>query len=188
MTKRNIKEEAFKISQKDFLAMEDSDKITFLNNSRTKNPYHVLFAQQFDRRILDLLCQVAEKARAINKDRIKGRKFLKNLLHGTYALNFFSQPSSRTFLSFETAQEVLGMGIRDIRDPSTSSEAKGESLEDTIRTFSSYVDLIVMRHPQEGAAERSAWVLNKSERRVPLVSGVSGKDQHPTQAILDISS
>jgi len=101
-------------------------------------------------------------------------------------LNFFSQPSSRTFLSFETAQEVLGMGIRDIRDPSTSSEAKGESMEDSIRTFSSYVDLVIMRHPEGKAVERGVWVLNKSDRRIPIINGGSGPDQHPTQALLDI--
>ncbi len=183
---QEIREKARQLSWPEFTGMKEKDKIVFLNNSKTGNPFHVLFSQQFDRASLSLLCQVAEKARLIHKDRNKGRKFLKNLLSGTYALNFFSQPSSRTFLSFETAQEVLGMGIRDIRDPNTSSEAKGESLEDSIRTFSSYVDLMVMRHPQEKAAELGAWVLNKSDRRIPVINGGSGADQHPTQALTDI--
>ncbi|MBU2068264.1 aspartate carbamoyltransferase [Patescibacteria group bacterium] len=183
---KEIKERAHKINWREFSAMEEKDKIVFLNNSQTGNPFHVLFSQQFDRKILDLLCKVADKARLIHKNRDKGRKFLKNLLFGTFALNFFSQPSSRTFLSFETAQEILGMGIRDIRDPNTSSEAKGESMEDSIRTFSSYVDLIVMRHPEAKAVERGVWVLNRSDRRIPIISGGSGPDQHPTQALLDI--
>ncbi len=182
---KKVERMAQEMSWKDFSAMEDREKVPFLNNPNG-NPFHVLFAQQFNRENLDLLCQVAEKARLINKDRKKGREFLKSLLFGTYALNFFAQPSTRTFLSFQTAQEVLGMGIRDIRDPSTSSEAKGETLEDSIRTFSSYVDLVVMRHPHEGSAELGAWVLNKSDRRIPIINGGSGKDQHPTQALLDI--
>ena len=180
-----IERRAREISWEEFSVMEDKEKVPFLNNPNS-NPFHVLFAQQFNRENLELLCQVAEKARLINKDRDRGRKFLKSLLFGTYALNFFSQPSTRTFLSFQTAQEILGMGLRDIRDPSTSSEAKGESLEDSVRTFSSYVDLMVMRHPGERSAELGAWVLNKSDRRIPIINGGSGKDQHPTQALTDV--
>ena len=180
-----IKERARQISWPEFAAMEEKEKIIFLNNSKTGNPFHVLFAQQFSRDSLNLLCQVADKARAIHKSRDEGRNILKNLLFGTHALNFFSQPSTRTFLSFETAQRILGMDISDIRDPSTSSEAKGESLEDSIRTFSSYKDLMVMRHPGEQAAELAAWELNKADRRIPVISGGSGKDQHPTQALTD---
>jgi len=176
---------AREISWKAFVAMEEKEKVPFLNSYKG-SPFHVLFAQQFNRCNLDLLCQVAERARAIHKNREEGRKFLKSLLFGTYALNFFSQPSTRTFLSFQTAQEILGIGLRDIRNPSTSSEAKGETLEDSIRTFSSYVDLMVMRHPDERAAELGAWVLNKSDRRIPVINGGSGKDQHPTQALTDV--
>lgn len=183
---QGIKKKARQISWLEFAAMEEKEKIIFLNNSQTGNPFHVLFAQQFNRSSLELLCQIAEKARQINKDRKEGRRFLKDLLSGTHALNFFSQPSTRTFLSFETAQETLGMSIRDIRDPSTSSEAKGETLEDSVRTFSSYVDLMVMRHPDERAVEKGAWVLNKSDRRIPIINAGSGKDQHPTQALTDI--
>jgi len=78
------------------------------------------------------------------------------------------------------------MDVQDIRDPSTSSEAKGETLADSIRTFSSYADLMVMRHPDERAVEIGAWVLNKSDRRIPIINAGSGKDQHPTQALLDL--
>lgn len=186
MKHKNIKETARVISWKDFSTLAENEKINFFNNSKTGYPFHVLFSQQFSRKFLDLLCQVAEKARLIHKSRTKGRQFLKSLLFGTYAINDFSQPSTRTFLSFSIAQNILGMNILDIRDPNTSSEAKGESLEDAIRTFSSYVDLMIMRHPEKKAAERGAWVLNKSDRRIPIISGGSGKDQHPTQALTDI--
>jgi aspartate carbamoyltransferase catalytic subunit len=63
---------------------------------------------------------------------------------------------------------------------------KGESPEDTIRTFASYVDLIISRHPEAGFAEKTAWVLNQTEHPVPVLNGGSGPDQHPTQALLDI--
>lgn len=186
MEKEKVVQIAHEISWKDFSALTESEKTVFLNDSKTGIPFHVLFSQQFNRDILFRLCHVAETARQINKDRIKGRKFLKSLLFGTHALNDFLQPSTRTFLSFITAQQKLGMDVVDIRDINTSSEAKGESITDAIRTFSSYVDLMVMRHPEENAAEQGAWVLNKSDRRIPIINGGSGKDQHPTQALTDI--
>ena len=74
------------------------------------------------------------------------------------AMLYFTQPSTRTFLSFVNACHVLGVRTSEIRDSSTSSELKGESFEDSIRTFSSYVDVIVMRthEPGAGGAVRSA--------------------------------
>jgi len=80
------------------------------------------------------------------------------------------------------------MGIRctDVRDTSTSSEVKGESFSDTIRTFSSYFDFIIMRHKEETHAEEAAYVVNSSDRPIPILNAGSGKDQHPTQALLDI--
>ena len=73
-----------------------------------------------------------------------------------------------------------------IRDPSTSSEVKGESLEDSIRTFSSYVDVIIMRSAEPGLAARAARMMDSIARPVPIVNAGSGPDQHPTQALLDI--
>ncbi|MGH2575362.1 MAG: aspartate carbamoyltransferase, partial [Ignavibacteria bacterium] len=102
------------------------------------------------------------------------------------AMLYFIQPSTRTFLSFQSACYILGMKVSEIRSTSTSSELKGESPEDTVRTFSSYTDLIIMRHFEEGFAEKTAWLLNKTKRPVPVINGGSGKDQHPTQALLDL--
>jgi aspartate carbamoyltransferase catalytic subunit len=73
-----------------------------------------------------------------------------------------------------------------VRDTTTSSEIKGESPEDTVRTFSSYFDLIIMRHPVGGFAERIAWLLSNTDRPIPVINAGSGQDQHPTQALLDI--
>ena len=99
---------------------------------------------------------------------------------------YFTQPSTRTFLSFDNACHLLGVRTSEIRDPSISSEVKGESFEDSIRTFSSYVDVIIMRTHQAGMAAQSAALMDRIERPVPIINAGSGKDQHPTQALLDI--
>jgi aspartate carbamoyltransferase catalytic subunit len=78
------------------------------------------------------------------------------------------------------------MRTSEIRDPSTSSEVKGESFEDSIRTFSSYVDVIVMRAKESGRAAQAARLMNGIPRPVPVINAGSGSDQHPTQALLDI--
>jgi aspartate carbamoyltransferase catalytic subunit len=78
------------------------------------------------------------------------------------------------------------MRTSEIRDPSTSSEVKGESFEDSIRTFSSYVDVIVMRTKESGRAAQAARLMNDIPRPVPVINAGSGSDQHPTQALLDI--
>ncbi|MBW2038271.1 MAG: aspartate carbamoyltransferase [Deltaproteobacteria bacterium] len=152
---------------------------------RDGNIFHVIMSQQFDRKFLDEICELATKIRGISKGN-KGVRFLQSLLLGKRAMLYFVQPSTRTFLSFMAACQILGIQCSEVRDTSTSSEVKGESPEDTLRTFSSYVDLIVMRHPQAGFAERIAFLLNQIGRPVPIINAGSGRDQHPTQALLDI--
>jgi aspartate carbamoyltransferase catalytic subunit len=147
--------------------------------------FHVIMSQQFDRPFLDEICALTTKIRGISKGN-KGVAFLQSLLQGKRAMLYFVQPSTRTFLSFMAACQILGIQCSEVRDTATSSEMKGESQEDTVRTFSSYVDLIVMRHPQAGFAERIAFLLNQTSRPVPVINAGSGKDQHPTQALLDI--
>ena len=148
-------------------------------------PYHTLFAQQFDRPLLERLVALANRIRFINKSR-EGALYLKNVLAHKRAMLYFSQPSSRTFLSHLAACQILGITTGSVRDASTSSEFKGESKEDSIRTFSSYFDMIIMRSPEQGLAEKMAWELSNSSRPVPILNAGSGKDQHPTQALLDI--
>jgi aspartate carbamoyltransferase catalytic subunit len=99
---------------------------------------------------------------------------------------YFAQPSSRTYLSHNAACQILGLDTMDVRDSKTSSEVKGETPEDTIRTFSSYVDMIIMRHPVGGFAERVAWMMAHTNREIPVLNAGSGADQHPTQALLDV--
>ena len=147
--------------------------------------FDILYSQQFDREFLDYLNNLTQQIRRMSKTKMGARK-LRNLLSHKRAMLYFVQPSTRTFLSFLNACHILGMKICDIRDNKTSSEVKGESSEDTIRTFSSYVDMIISRHPEAGFAEKTAWVLNQTERPIPVINGGSGPDQHPTQSLLDI--
>ncbi|MBN2302705.1 MAG: aspartate carbamoyltransferase [Lentisphaerae bacterium] len=149
------------------------------------HPFHVLIAEQFDRAQLDELSALATQIRFIAKSD-DGMDFLRSLLRNKRVMLYFSQPSTRTFLSFRAACQILGMRIGDVRDSSTSSEFKGESHEDSVRTFSSYFDCIIMRTKIGGLAEKMAWVLSNSERPVPIVNAGSGSDQHPTQALLDV--
>ncbi|MCK4565055.1 MAG: aspartate carbamoyltransferase [Verrucomicrobia bacterium] len=148
-------------------------------------PCHTLIAQQFSRAQLEELCALATKIRRISKRR-EGSNFLRTLLSDHRAMLYFAQPSSRTYLSFSSACKLLGLSTIDVRDSKTSSEVKGESPEDTIRTFSSYADMIIMRHPVGGFAERVAWMLSNTNRPIPVLNAGSGADQHPTQALLDI--
>ena len=148
-------------------------------------PYHTLFAQQFDRALLERLCSLANRIRFINKSK-EGALYLKSILAHKRAMLYFSQPSSRTFLSHLAACQLLGITTGSVRDAATSSEFKGESREDSIRTFSSYFDMIIMRSPEQGLAEKMSWELSNSDRPIPILNAGSGKDQHPTQALLDI--
>jgi len=147
--------------------------------------FHVLFAQQFGRDQLDALGALATQIRFIAKNE-EGMNLLRAQLAHKRVMLYFTQPSTRTFLSFCAACQILGMRIGEVRDTSVSSEFKGESQEDSVRTFSSYFDLIVMRTEVGGLAERMAWVLSNSDRPIPIINAGAGKDQHPTQALLDI--
>ena len=147
--------------------------------------FDIIYGQQFDRQFLDQLCHLADLIRQLARTKT-GSNQLRSLLDHKRAMLYFVQPSTRTFLSFLNACHLLGMKISESRETSTSSEVKGESAEDTLCTFASYVDLIISRHPEAGFAQRAAWVLNNTDRPVPVINGGSGPDQHPTQALLDI--
>ncbi len=171
------------ITWESFSAMDVGAKGRYL--ARHNGEYHVLVAQQFTRKRLEELGALATAIRRISKQE-EGMTFLRGLLANHRAMLYFSQPSSRTFLSFCAACEILGLNIGEVRDTSTSSEFKGETQEDSVRTFSSYFDLIIMRSQMGGLAERMAWLLSNTERPVPMINAGSGKDQHPTQALLDV--
>jgi len=95
--------------------------------------------------------------------------------------NLFYEPSTRTSSSFYAAATYLGHEVLSINNVQFSSVAKGETLEDTIRTLSSYVHCIVLRHPEEGAASRASIVSS-----VPIINAGDGVGEHPTQTLLDL--
>jgi aspartate carbamoyltransferase catalytic subunit len=167
----------------EFHALSVAEKSVYFN--RDDHPYNVIVAQQFDRAQLETLGTLATAIRRIAKTE-DGMRFLAAQLPHKRAMLYFTQPSSRTFLSFTAACQILGMPVGEVRDTATSSEVKGESKEDSVRTFSSYYDMLIMREKDGGLAERMAWVFAHSERPVPIINAGSGKDQHPTQALLDI--
>jgi len=107
----------------------------------------------------------------------------RNLLQGYVVATLFFEPSTRTRLSFESAVNHLGGKILGFSDTNTSSSTKGETLRDTIKTISNYVDLIVMRHPLEGSARFASEI-----SKVPIINAGDGANQHPTQTLLDLYS
>jgi aspartate carbamoyltransferase catalytic subunit len=93
----------------------------------------------------------------------------------------FYEPSTRTRLSFESAMLRLGGENVTSADPNTSSAAKGESLADSVRVISNYADIIVIRHPKDGAARLAA-----DYSTVPVINGGDGSHEHPTQTLCDL--
>lgn len=165
------------------LALPSSEKNKLL--MRDGKIFHVIFAQQFDRKILDYLCQTATALRKIAKTQ-EGVSFLRSLLPHKSAMLYFTQPSTRTYLSFLRACQYLGINDGSVRDPSISSAVKGETDIDGVRTFSSYFDLIIMRHAKNEFAEQCAYLMNETDRPIPILNAGAGTGEHPTQALLDI--
>jgi len=155
-------------------------------NGRLK---HAIFARQFNRDTIDHLCEVADMIRDLARTS-EGAEFLGRRLAHRRAMLYFTQPSTRTFLSFMASCQLLGLTCNEIRDPRLSSEYKGETPFDSVRMFSSYFDILIMRSRIPNLAECCAYLMNDldgfNQRNVPIVNGGSGSDEHPTQALLDI--
>jgi aspartate carbamoyltransferase catalytic subunit len=96
-------------------------------------------------------------------------------------VSLFYEPSTRTRLSFESAMLRLGGANITSADPAVSSAAKGESLADTIRVISNYADIVVIRHPRDGAARLAA-----EYSQIPVINGGDGSHEHPTQTLCDL--
>jgi aspartate carbamoyltransferase len=103
-----------------------------------------------------------------------------DLLKGKILANLFYEPSTRTSSSFMAAMQRLGGAVIPISEVRYSSVAKGETLADTVRTLECYADVIVLRHPEVGAAAVAA----KAARK-PVINAGDGVGEHPTQALLD---
>ena len=106
-----------------------------------------------------------------------------DMLRGKVMALMFFEPSTRTRLSFEAAMKRLGGDVIGFEEPSMTSMAKGESLIDTARVVENYADIIVVRHPYEGAAQAIADAVE-----IPVINAGSGALSHPTQALIDLYS
>lgn len=105
------------------------------------------------------------------------------ILSGRVIASLFFEPSTRTRLSFESAINRLGARVIGFSDTSNTSVSKGETFHDTIMTISNYCDMIVMRHPVEGAPRYASEI-----SKVPIVNAGDGANQHPSQTLLDLYS
>lgn len=133
---------------------------------------HLIRTQQFTKATLKQLFALADSLEGKRDESLKG-KILACL---------FYEPSTRTRFSFESAMMRLGGNVLTSESGrESSSAAKGETVEDTIRVINHYADAIVMRSPETGASERAAKVSG-----VPVINAGDGAGQHPTQALLDL--
>jgi aspartate carbamoyltransferase catalytic subunit len=123
------------------------------------------------------ILEIIESTKSFEKSSVR------NTLQGKVVASLFFEPSTRTRLSFESAVLKLGGRIIGFSDAGSSSVTKGETLKDTILMVSKYADLIVMRHPLEGAAKYASEVSD-----VPIINAGDGANQHPTQTLLDLYS
>ena len=150
---------------------------------------HLILAAQLTPELLEKLRRMSDMIRRLARTR-EGNRRLKELLSHKRAMLYFTQPSTRTFLSFMAACQILGITCNEVRDPKTSSEVKRESRTDSIRMFSSYFDVIIMRSVISDFAESCAYLMNNLERQdmrsVPIINAGAGSDEHPTQALLDM--
>lgn len=136
----------------------------------------ILTASQFTAQELNLIMNTA----AEYEKRVRQKEVIRDM-EGRLVASLFFEPSTRTRLSFESAANRVGARVISLGDAKISSQAKGETMEDTIKTVDGYVDVIVMRHPTKGAAKVAADLA-----QCPVINGGDGAGQHPTQALLDI--
>ena len=130
--------------------------------------------EDFSVREIDEILNLAEEI-------MKNPSAYSRVCEGKLMATLFYEPSTRTRLSFEAAMKRLGGEIIGFSEPNSSSVSKGESLADTMRVVSGYVDVIVMRHPIAGAA---AEAINYTS--VPFINAGDGGNQHPTQTLTDL--
>lgn len=134
----------------------------------------IVSIKDFTREEIDYILKIATSMEEIAK---KGS----DMLHGKILATLFFEPSTRTRLSFESAMNKLGGTTIGFAEPKVAAIKKGENLADTIRVVENYADVMVLRHPLEGAARLAAEFAS-----VPVINAGSGAEEHPTQALLDL--
>lgn len=135
---------------------------------------HIISINDLSREDLELVLRTTASLKAHPQPEL--------LKHKVIASCFF-EASTRTRLSFETAIHRLGASVVGFADGNnTSLGKKGETLADTLSVIGTYVDAIVMRHPQEGAARMAS----EFSGDTPVLNAGDGANQHPTQTLLDL--
>lgn len=138
----------------------------------------ILSLDQFAPLDLEILFKLTDNMKKIA---LEGKP--STILAGSLVNLLFYEPSSRTFASFASAIKRLGGQTVAIKNPQLfSSVTKGETFEDTIRTFEAYSDAIIIRHPVVGSAKKAA----EAASFVPIINAGDGNGEHPTQALLDL--
>jgi aspartate carbamoyltransferase catalytic subunit len=135
--------------------------------------YHIISIKDFDREDIDRLLVKAKE--------IDSKSVIERTLDGKLVALLFFEPSTRTRMSFDSALARLGGNSICVDSIEGSSIIKGETLADTIRVVSGYVDAIILRHPKEGAAR-----LASEFASVPVINAGDGAGQHPSQTLLDL--
>lgn len=108
---------------------------------------------------------------------------IQNVAAGKILATLFYEPSTRTRLSFETAMLRLGGQVIGFSSAASASVSKGESISDTLKTVSTYADIVAMRHPKEGAA-----LVASQAASVPVINAGDGGHMHPTQTLADLAT
>ena len=136
----------------------------------------ILSVQQFDRADVERIFALARRLTDVAKKTTRC-----DLLSGHILGNLFYEPSTRTRMSFASAFMRLGGQVNSSTGMANSSLAKGETLADTITMIQSYCDVLVIRHPELGAAAEAA-----KYSQVPVINAGDGTGEHPTQALQDL--
>eukprot|EP01088_Endostelium_zonatum_P012557 TRINITY_DN26811_c0_g1_i1.p1 TRINITY_DN26811_c0_g1~~TRINITY_DN26811_c0_g1_i1.p1 ORF type:complete len:366 (-),score=86.65 TRINITY_DN26811_c0_g1_i1:60-1157(-) len=135
----------------------------------------IISAKQFNRDALKFVIDIGDRiTKEINKNNTL------DICRGRLLGNVILEPSTRTASSFHSGMVRLGGTVIPI-NAATSSALKGETFSDTVRVVQNYVDVIVLRHSEVGAALHAAEVAH-----VPVINAGDGKGEHPTQALLDV--
>ena len=131
--------------------------------------------------IKDMSVEEINELIEVAKDIIKNREKYSHKCDGKKLATLFFEPSTRTRLSFEAAMMELGGNVLGFSEASSSSVSKGESVTDTIKVVGYYSDIIVMRHPKEGAP-----LVASQKSLVPIINAGDGGHNHPTQTLTDL--
>jgi aspartate carbamoyltransferase catalytic subunit len=134
----------------------------------------IVSIRDFSREEIDYVLEMTDVVEPIAKNG-------SHTLDGKIMATLFFEPSTRTRLSFESAMYRYGGNCIGFAEPKVASVQKGENLADTVRTVENYADILVIRHPLEGAARLAAEFAS-----IPVINAGTGAEEHPTQAMLDL--